>query len=54
MIKIEISCPDCSCEYTIEHEMDDERYLPQYCVFCQYEIIEDDLNFINIEDEEYE
>jgi len=51
MNKILISCLDCSCDFILEHEMDEERYTVQYCPFCGYEIMEDDLQFIDIEEE---
>ena len=45
MTTLTINCPECSCEFIVHHEMDEDKYKPCYCVFCQAEIFEDDLVF---------
>lgn len=33
-----MACESCEAEFTIRHDMDDDRYRLEYCPFCGYEL----------------
>ncbi len=53
MKDIQISCYDCSAEYTVTCDMDETFYTPRYCLFCSYEFDEDDFSFIGEDNDEF-
>ncbi len=40
MAKWEIGCSTCSAEFTIEHNMNEDKYQIEKCPFCDDEFID--------------
>ena len=50
--KIEIHCESCDAVFTVEHELDDQAYVPRACVFCSEPIEVDEANVFEYDEDE--
>ena len=51
MTKATLNCPECEAYFSVIHDMDKRRYIPEYCPFCG-EVIDIDDNLDEDEDPE--
>lgn len=49
-----MTCVDCNADFSIQHSMDDDYYVPRFCVFCGTEIFNDEDDLSIDEEEEYD
>lgn len=37
-----ISCIECGADFNLRHDMEEDRYKPQFCCFCGESVVNED------------